>query len=328
MNLTSPPAIRRRPTEPDAMAADADTPPPVNAGPTGPSGDFRRLRESGEQSGASLAIGAGIGAARDWVARGLVFAGLTPNRLTVGGFLVTCAAGYCLVRGATDQVPYFYNGAGSTSWWPAWAGLFLLGAGACDMLDGAVARVGRMSSRFGAILDSTLDRFSDMAIFLGCTLHCARVGNFTGEVLAVIALCNAFLISYVKARAEEIIEDCSVGYWLRGERFVAVLLGCATGHVIAVLWLLAVLNLFTVWRRLDYARRAVASLERGLPPPSRGPSAGPLGRFQLWRHPRGSIPYDLVTGLNIAYLIVAPWVWPVLMGQGPSGDPLGAWLSG
>ncbi len=310
------------------MSADADTPPPVSAGSTGPSGDFRRLRESGEQSGASLAIGAGIGAARDAVARGLIFVGATPNRITIGGFLVTCAAGYCLICGASDQVPYFYNGVGSTSWWPTWAGLFLLVAGACDMLDGAVARVGHMISRFGAILDSTLDRFGDMAIFLGCALHCALVGNLSGQVLAVVALCNAFLISYVKARAEEIIEDCSVGYWLRGERFVAVLLGCVTGHVIAVLWQLAALNLFTVWRRLDYARHAVASLERKQPPPSRGPSPGLLGRFQLWRHPRGSIPYDIVTGVNIAYVIVAPWLWPTLTGQGTYGDPLGVWLRG
>jgi len=310
------------------MSAEADIPPPVGADLMPSNDDFRRLRETGEPSGASLAIGATIGVARDGVARGLVFVGVTPNRITVGGFLVTCAAAYCLVRGAGDQVPYFYNGVGSMSWWPAWAGLFLLVAGACDMLDGAVARVGKMASRFGAILDSTLDRFSDMAIFFGCALHCALLGNLTGQVLAVIALCNAFLISYVKARAEEIIEDCSVGYWLRGERFVAVLLGCATGHVIAVLWQLAVLNLFTVWRRLDYARRAVTCLEKNLPPPPRGPSAGLIGRFQLWRHPRGSIPYDVVTGINIAYVIAAPWVWLALTGQGPYGDPLGAWLRG
>ena len=233
-----------------------------------------------------------------------------------------------MTRGASDQVPYFYNGAGDVSWWPAWAALFLVVAGACDMLDGAVARVGRMASRFGAILDSTLDRFGDMAIFLGCALHFALVGNLTCETLAVVALCSAFLISYVKARAEEIIADCSVGYWLRGERFAAVLLGCVTGHVIAVLWQLAVLNLLTVWRRLGHSRQAVRNLDHGLPPPPRGPSPGLLGQFQLWRHPRGSIPYDVVTGLNIAYIFAAPWVCPVLLGQGAYADPLRTWLGG
>jgi phosphatidylglycerophosphate synthase len=288
--------------------------------------DFRRLRETGEKSGASLSIGSGVAAARDSLARGLVFAGFTPNRITVVGFLVTCVAGYCLVRGASHQVPYFYNGVGPESWWPTWAAGLLLLAGACDMLDGAIARVGRMRTRFGAILDSTLDRFGDMAIFLGCGLHFALIGNLTLQIVAVVALCNAFLISYVKARAEEIIPDCSVGYWLRGERFVAVLLGCATGHVIAVLWALAVLNIFTVWRRIDYARRAVDCLEKGLPQPVQGPTPGFWGRLQLWRHPRGSIPYDVVTGTSIAYVFVAPWFFPVLAGQGAYADPLRAWL--
>jgi CDP-diacylglycerol--glycerol-3-phosphate 3-phosphatidyltransferase len=248
--------------------------------------------------------------------------------MTLMGFVVTCAAGYCLARGASDQVPYFYNGVGRVSWWPAWAALLLLVSGACDMLDGAIARVGNMRSSFGAILDSTLDRFSDMAILLGCALHFSLVGNLTLSVIAVIALCNAFSISYIKARAEEIIEDCSVGYWLRGERLAAVLIGCATGHVVAVVWQLGISSLFTVWRRLSYAHKAVTCLEKGLPPPPRGPAPGLIGRFQLWRHPRGSIPYDVVTGANIAYIVVLPWVWAVLLGHGGGADPLGAWLLG
>ncbi len=299
------------------MSGTGDTSPPEDK-------DFRRLREMGERSGASLAIGSRICAARDVVARVAIFVGFTPNRMTVFGFLVTCVAGWCLVKGASHQVPYFYNGDGPASWWPALAALLLFLAGACDMLDGAIARVGNMSSKFGAILDSTLDRFCDMAIFIGCMLHfiLAEEVNLTLLVLAVVALCNSFLISYVKARAEEIIEDCSVGYWLRGERFAAVLIGCATGHIIAVLWQLAVLNSLTVWRRLDYARRVVTCEERGLPLPPRGPEAGLIGRFQLWRHPRGSIPYDIVTGVNIAYIVAGPWFLGGLAGQGTWGDPL------
>lgn len=309
------------------MPTDTDTSPPLSARSTPDEQDFRRLREYGERGGASRAIGASIGAARDTAARGLIAVGLTPNHVTATGFLMTCVAGYCLARGASDQAPYFYNGLGDRSWWPAWAALFLVIAGACDMLDGAVARIGSLKTRFGAILDSTLDRLSDMAIFLGCALHFALLGNLTGEILAIIALCNSFLISYVKARAEDSIPDCSVGYWLRGERFAAILLGCATGHVIAVLWQLAVLNLFTVWRRLDYARRAVRCLEKGLPQPPQGPGAGRLDRLRLWRYPRGSVPYDVVTGINIAYLVAAPWFLPVLVGHGDYADPLGVWLA-
>ena len=308
------------------MAAGADTSPSLSVPPPPRGDDFRRLREAGETGGASLAIGASVGAARDALARGLVALGATPNRITVAGFLVTGAAGYCLARGAGHQVPYLHVSPGAASWWPALAAAFLLVSGACDMLDGAVARIGNMRTRFGAILDSTLDRFSDMAIFLGCGLHFAAAGNLTGQVLAAVALCNAFLISYVKARAEAVIEDCSVGYWLRGERFAAVLLGCATGHMMAVLWQLALLPLLTVWRRIDYARRAVAAIDRGLPLPPRGPVPGWLGYVQLWRRPRGSISYDVVTGTNIAYIVVGPWLCPVVAGQESWADPLRVWL--
>lgn len=300
----------------------------MSAGSTSEDDGFRRLRESGETGGASLAIGGRIVRARDVVARSLVAIGCTPNRITVAGVLATCAAGVCLVWGASHQVPYFYDGQGERSWWPAWAALLLVIAGACDMLDGAVARVGQLKSSFGAILDSTLDRVGDMAIFLGCGLHFGLMGNVTVATLAVVALCNGFLISYVKARAEDIVADCSVGYWLRGERFAAVLIACVTGHVIAVVWQLAVLNAFTVWRRLDYARQAAKCLDRNLPPPPRGPVPGFRGRLQLWRHPRGSIPYDVVTGLNIAYIIVAPWLVPLLAGHGEYADPLRVWLAG
>ena len=290
--------------------------------------DFRRLRESGETAGASRAIGGRIVAWRDSVARAMIAIGFTPNRVTVLGFLITCGAGWCLAKGASDQVRYFYNGAGGVSWWSAGAALCLFLAGACDMLDGAIARVGNMSSKFGAILDSTVDRLSDIAIFLGCLIHFTLTErpNLTLVVLAMLALSSSFLISYVKARAEELIDDCSVGFWLRGERFAAVLIGCAAGHVIAVLWQLALTNWLTVWRRLDFSRRSVLSMERGTPAPAAGPAAGWMGRIQLWRRPRGSIGYDVVVGINILWILIAPWIWPSMAGNGPCADPLRVWL--
>ncbi len=307
------------------MSAPTDRPPDSDAPPASGGKDFKRLRESHEREGASLAIGARICSARDRVARVLIALGLTPNAVTVLGFLVTCGAAYCLYRGAGHQLPFFYNGIGPQSWWPLGATLFLFASGACDMLDGAVARVGNMSSRFGAVLDSTLDRMSDMVIFVACLFYFVRFENVTLQVLAVAALCSSILISYVKARAEEIIDDCSVGYWLRGERFAAVLIGCATGHVAFVLWQLGLTNWLTVWRRISYSYGVIAAQDAGRPLPPSGPNPGWTGRFQLWRRPRGSIGYDIVTGLNIAMIVVASWIWPVL---GGAGDPLRAWLGG
>ncbi len=296
-----------------------------------PAGAGLRVLSNGTgAAGASRTIGATVAAARDVVARGLVYLGATPNRITVVGFALTCGAGYCLARGASQQAAYFRSGDGPAGWWPALAGVFLLLAGACDMLDGAVARVGQLASRSGAILDSSVDRFSDMAIYLACFLHFALLPrpNLTYQLLAVIALCNAFLISYIKARAEDIIDDCSVGYWQRGERFAGFLIACGAGHVPAVLWQTAVSCLFTVWRRMSFAYLTVRAADARRPLPPRGPAAGWRGALQLWRRPRGSIGYDVVTGLNIAYIIWGPCLWPVLHATGPWADPLRRCLGG
>jgi len=302
---------------------------PSSASPA-ESKEFRALRTSGERAGASKSIGSAIAAARDTVARGLIRVGATPNRITVVGFVLTCGAGYCLARGASRQVPYFGSDAGQVGWWPAAAAGFLLLAGACDMLDGAVARLGRLGSRAGALLDSSVDRFSDMAIYIGCFLHFALlpVPNLTYQLLAVVAMCNAVLISYIKARAENVIDDCSVGYWLRGERFAAALIGCACGHMPAVLWQMAISCALTVWRRLSFAFLTIRAIDVGRTPPRRGPAPGLLGVLHLSRHPRGSVPYDLVTGAHIAYIVFAPLIWPALRAAGEWADPLRRILRG
>jgi CDP-diacylglycerol--glycerol-3-phosphate 3-phosphatidyltransferase len=292
--------------------------------------EFAALRASGDKVGMSKGIGLGFAGARDVVARVLLRLGATPNRLTLAGLGFSCAAGYCLARGASQQVPYFVVGEGPVGWWPAIAGLFLLLAGACDMLDGAVARLGGLGSQAGAVLDSCVDRFSDMAIYLGCLVHFAsgEQANVTFQLLAVVTLANAFLISYIKARAENLIADCTVGYWLRGERCAAILIGCAVGHVPTVLWQLAVSGAFTVWRRLTYAYAAIRAQETGGMLPVVGPSPGWRGWLQLWRHPRGSVAYDFVTGAHIAFIIVGPWIWPFLLAVGAHADPFARWLAG
>lgn len=300
----------------------------MTAGPGPQPKDFRRLRDSGAPAGASKGIGGAIAAARDDLARWLLRRGATPNHLSVAGFLFTLAAAGCLLRGASMQLPVFHTGVGATSWWPLGAAALLFCSGACDMLDGAIARVGAKTSRSGGVLDSSLDRFSDMAVYLACAMHFALLApaNITCQVLAVVAMCNSFLISYIKARAETEIPDCSVGYWLRGERFAAVLIGCASGHMAAVLWQLAALPALTVARRLQFTFAYIAAEERGVPLPAAGPDPGWRGRLQLWRYPRGSRQYDVVTGSNIAFILFGPLLLPALLGDGPMADPLRAWL--
>jgi len=284
------------------------------------------LHRFGEKPGVGLAIGKGFGVARDAVARWLIALGCTPNRVTAAGLIATCGAGLCLVLGAGHRLPWGASPADvPASWWPLGAAAMLFLAGAFDMLDGAIARLGKMRSAFGAVLDSTLDRFSDMAVYTGCAVHFALHGNLTYTVLAIAAMTNAYMISYVKARAENLLEDCSVGYWLRGERCGAMLIAAFCGHIPAALWQQATLPFLTVLRRIRYAAQALHAREDGRPAPRRGPLDGP-GRFiALWRFPRGSLPYDLVTGFNILFLVAAPWVQPFFYGR---GDPLGVWLAG
>jgi CDP-diacylglycerol--glycerol-3-phosphate 3-phosphatidyltransferase len=287
----------------------------------GESKDFAALYQRGDRRGSTYAIGATVARWRDQVARACIWCGATPNRLTVAGFLSTVGCGLCLLFGASYRAPWeAYPGAPTaSSWWPVGAFVFLFVACAFDMLDGAVARIGRMASPFGGVLDSTLDRFSDGAIYLGCATHFAMVGNVTYVALAIVAMCNTYMISYVKARAEDLIDDCSVGWWLRGERCVGLLIGMFFCHIPGLLWQQATLPALTVWRRISYTRAELRAKTTGGPPAKRGPLAGVWRYLAPWRFPRGSVPYDLVAWFNIGYIIVMPWIHPFFYG---GSDPL------
>ncbi len=269
-------------------------------------------QRSGQKRGASADIGRLFAAGRDAVARALIRLHVAPNAITVCGFVLTLAAAWALWRGASHELPFFARGVAPTSWWPWIAAAWLILAGACDMLDGAVARLGNLRSGFGAVLDSTLDRLSDAALLGAVALHYAAAGNLPWTAIALLALTNSLLISYVKARAENLIEDCSVGFWLRGERVAFLLIGALAGHVPAAVLLIAGPGFLTVLRRLLYARAAIQALERGLPAPRRGPAPGWRGWLTPWRHPRGSPGYDGVITICGLFILAAPWLWPGL----------------
>ncbi len=187
-------------------------------------------------------------------------------------------------------------------------------SGGFDMLDGAIARLGNRFSRFGAVWDSTLDRCSDLAIFMGCAAYFTVAANVTYVMLSFLAAGAAVLTSYIKARSENLIDKCDVGYWQRGERVAAVLIAAAAGHLPTMLWLLATTPWLTVLRRVRYVHQRMSGDGRPWEPPAL------LRRLMVWRHPRGSIGYDIATGLNILFLIIGPWVCPFLYAE---ADPLG-----
>jgi CDP-diacylglycerol--glycerol-3-phosphate 3-phosphatidyltransferase len=252
------------------------------------------------------AIGFGFVTARDFVARGLIRVGISPNTLTLTGVVLTIGAGVCYALGAgSDRLAWRLTvRPGSAGAMPLLAGGLLVLSSACDMLDGAVARLAGKGTPFGAFLDSTLDRFSDFAVYAGIAVYYARQSpaNLTFVLGSMVAFFNAFMISYTRARAEDLIDSCTVGYWQRGERSAAILIATFAYNAPALIVQQAILPMLTVLRRLAHTRAAL--LGRAETPDL---SAAPLHRkLRLWRWPRMSLPYDVITGLNIAWLIFAP----------------------
>ncbi|MFP4356192.1 MAG: CDP-alcohol phosphatidyltransferase family protein [Phycisphaerae bacterium] len=246
-------------------------------------------------------IGTSIGAARNGLARGLIALGVTPNALTVFGTALTVCGGVCFAAGVAFDTTWLYVGAG-----------LLVASCACDMLDGAVARIGKQTTPFGAMLDSTMDRLSDFAIFAGISVGFALKGepNYTFALAAQIAFFNGFMISYTRARAEDLIESCSVGFWQRGERMAAVLIAAFAVNIPALVLQQAVLPFFTAARRLLHTRRVLAGKAGAGDPAGRSL----LQTLQIWRHRRMSVGYDITCAIMIAWLIFGRFDWP---------DPLG-----
>jgi phosphatidylglycerophosphate synthase len=114
-------------------------------------------------------------------------AGLTPNRLTLIGFGIACLG--ALMAGA--------------EWWLL-AGIVATTGSAFDMFDGAVARVTGTTSKLGAFMDSTFDRWGEAVVYLGIVIGCTRVGFDVGAWLAAAAMASAFMVSYARARAESL----------------------------------------------------------------------------------------------------------------------------
>ena len=131
---------------------------------------------------------------------------LNPNILTAAGFVITVAAAFVL--------PYNIR----------LGGLLILTGGLFDMLDGVSARVNNKVTKFGAFLDSLLDRYSDAFLFLSVAWYLASKGEHTGAFLSLGTLVGAFLISYARARAEGLGEDCKTGIMERPERIILLIL--------------------------------------------------------------------------------------------------------
>lgn len=170
---------------------------------------------------------------------------LDPNTLTVCGALVSLAAAYAFCRGELVL-----------------GGVLILAGGFFDLVDGVVARHFQISTRFGAFLDSTLDRLVDMALLLGISVHFAAEGEPAHVLLAGTAMIGSVLTSYAKARAELVVPTVEVGLLERGERVGLLAAGAILGLLLPVLWIIAVGSGVTVVQRFALARREMDRLDQ------------------------------------------------------------------
>lgn len=223
--------------------------------------------------------------------------------MTLVGALMTVGAAVCLAAGAGTSFAWSLDAQADKTLYPLLAAVFLVLACGCDMLDGAIARLGNCATPFGGFLDSTVDRFSDFAVWAGIAYYYARPGRCDPlmATLSMLAMFHGFAISYAKARAETMIPSFNEGYWQRGERLAAVLIATFGYNMPALLWQQATLPAFTVLRRVLHVRSALA----GRPTHGDIRTGPPWRKCCLWLWPRMSVPYDVVTGLNIAWLIFA-----------------------
>jgi CDP-diacylglycerol---glycerol-3-phosphate 3-phosphatidyltransferase len=183
--------------------------------------------------------------------------GISPNAVTIIGFLLNFPVAYLLAQGQTWS-------------WIA-GGILMLFAGAFDMLDGGIARATGKTSKFGAFLDSTFDRASEMVVFFGLLMYfyTTRDANgIYGFVFGLLAIFGSVMVSYVKARAEGLqMEMKGVGLLQRPERVIFVAGACMLQPfwdlaVIVVLGFLAVGTIYTAGQRIGHAWAETARQEK------------------------------------------------------------------
>jgi len=147
--------------------------------------------------------------------RFLIKIGFTPNVVTMTGFLLNIVVAIIFIVGAEDANRSDLSYVG-------WAGATILFAGLFDMLDGQVARLGNMSSKFGALFDSVLDRYSELIMFLGICYYLVAHHYFLSSLFAFLALIGSMMVSYTRARAEGLGIECKGGLMQRPERVITI----------------------------------------------------------------------------------------------------------
>ena len=189
------------------------------------------------------------------IVHGMIKIGITPNFITTTGLILNIVAAciflYAGMKG--ERGDFYYIG---------W--------------DGQVARIGKMSSTFGALYDSVLDRYSELTVFFGICFYLINQGYVISSIVAFIALIGSLMVSYVRARAEGLGLECKVGFMQRPERVVLTGLGALCCGIFAPmmenneifepimifvipLLIVAIFSNITAFARLNHCRKLLSS---------------------------------------------------------------------
>ncbi len=170
---------------------------------------------------------------------------ITPSTITWFGFLLAVGAAALIIAGHIFA-----------------AGFVVLFAGFFDILDGALARHTNQTTRFGAVLDSILDRLSEAVLLLGILVLFLLAEELSvlftllakewSILLVCLALFGSLLVSYIRARAEALGLECQVGLFTRAERVIVLALGLWLNQVVIALAIIVVFSFFTIGQRLIY----------------------------------------------------------------------------
>ena len=198
----------------------------------------------------SRRIGGAFGYLFRAVVRGFADAGVNPNILTFIGFCINGVAAYLFAYG------YFRWAAGT---------IFL--AAIFDLTDGPVARTTKRVTPFGGFIDSMLDRYSDLILLIGLLIYYSRINRFWYVTLVAAAMIGSVMTSYTRARAENLIPSCKVGFLERPERIVLILIGAIFDRMAPVLWVIVFFSQVTVIHRILHTYRESQRLS-GRPPNS------------------------------------------------------------
>ena len=224
-----------------------------------------------------------------------------PNTLTLIGGIINIGAAWAL---AYDRF--------------ALAGAIIVTANIFDFIDGKVAHELELKSSFGAFWDSTVDRFSDIALFTGLIFFYSKLGRIDYMMIAALALIFTAMTSYTRARAESFIQKCKVGFMERPERIVLFMIGAFTNRIANALWVILVLSILAVANRVYYTYLVLNQR----PLPSRRGWRGVVSRVFFWTEARGTLAYDAWVIAILAFVWLTPPDWigdPAASGSGLAG---------